>query len=97
MVIVAVHFVEVYASRQVQCGAGVALAALPTPHDCQAAVMEALENATVDHERWKSERFALAAIAANKAKAKRKSLVRRNGHVLGDPALYPDPQPQTRI
>jgi len=86
MVIVAVHFVEVYQSRQVQCGAGVALATLPTAHDCQAAVMEALQNAMLDHERWKTERLVLGAIAARKAAANRKNhwLVHapagRNGH-----------------
>ena len=82
MVTVAVHFIHVYPSRQVQAGAGVALAALPTPHDCQEAVLEALQNAALDHERWKTERLTLGALAARKAVANRKNhwLAGRNGH-----------------
>ncbi len=70
---VAVHFFRVYPSKHVQCGAGVALANLPTTHDLEKALKEALAAAIEDKERWASERKALGAIAGHKAAENRRN------------------------
>jgi len=72
-IMVAVHFFRVYPSKHVQCGAGVALADLPTTHDLQKALKTALDAALIDHDKWVSEQLALGAIAGRKAAKNRKN------------------------
>ena|SRR5437588_1483409 len=71
VVMIAVHFFRVYPSKNVHCGAGVALAKLPTPHDLHRAMQEAVAAAFKDKERLEIERKILRALAAKKAVAKR--------------------------